>query len=96
MIDPRTGKRGPTIWLVNQKLSTARRLYAAGNYRRAAKLARTAFHEAQQVKAWETQEYVNKIAPVVDCMEGINELVKALVEKHREGKRDDVDQTTDP
>ena len=94
MIDPRTGKRGPNLWLVNQKLSTARRLYAAGNYRRAAKLVRVAFSEAQQVKAYETQQYIEKITPVVDTMEQINELTKALVEKHREGK-DDVDQTAD-
>lgn len=86
MIDPYTGKRGPSLRAVNDKMKEARRMYAAGNYRRAAKLVRDAFLAAQHIRAWEAQQYAERMKLTLDTMEEINGLTKALVEKHREGK----------
>lgn len=85
MTDPRTCKRGPSMWAVNNKMKEARRMYAAGNYRRSAKLMAEAFHMVEQIKAYETKQYIDRITPVVEAMEGMNELGKELVAKKREG-----------
>ena len=65
-------------YIVQRETTHARRLYAAGNFRAAAKRCRRAFLLSQAVREKETKAYAEKMAVVLGDMEQINELVKEV------------------
>lgn len=63
---------------INQQMSLARRHYANGSYKTAASAARKAFLLSQAIRDKETKAYADKMTGVVEDMERINELLKAV------------------